>query len=107
MKKFAFILFTLLIAGLLVMLNSSAAEFIPDNHREPVVVPPIKYQEDGIIVTVMSQGCTRKNDFLIGFNNNSNMIIKRLRADKCRAKPRPIQFFYSFKELGISPVYLL
>ena len=107
MKKFTLILFIPLIWGQLLMSNGFAAEVVPSYNSKSTISSPIKYQEDGIIVTVMSQGCTRKNDFLIAFNPNSNMIIKRLRADKCRAKSRPVQFFYSFKELGISPVYLL
>lgn len=67
---------------------------------------PIKYKEDGIIITVMSQGCTRKNDFFIGFNQKSQLMIKRLKVDRCRAKPRPIQLYFTFKELGIEPIYL-
>jgi len=106
MKKLTYILFILLNLGQLLMLKSFAAEDVAFDNKKSSISSPIKYKKDGIIVTVISQGCTQKNDFLIGISNTSKVTIKRLRADKCRAKPRPVQFFYSFKELGISSIYL-
>jgi len=55
-----------------------------------------------VTLRVMSSGCTKKEDFSFLITDESVINIIRVRADKCRAMPKPIEFHYSFIELGIS-----
>jgi len=55
-----------------------------------------------ITLRVMSSGCTKKEDFSFSITDEPMISVTRVRADKCRAMPKPIEFHYSFIELGIS-----
>ncbi len=66
-----------------------------------VFIPQLTHQDKGIVLTVLSSGCTKKADFSILVGDDASITIKRLRRDRCRAKARPIELHFSFEELGL------
>lgn len=60
------------------------------------------YDEENLIVTLVSNGCTVKADFIIE-QNNSALTIVRKRKDECKAVPQAITISWTFKEAGIDP----
>jgi hypothetical protein len=73
-----------------------------------VFIPQLSHQDNGIVLTVLSSGCTKKADFSILVGDDASITIKRLRRDRCRAKARPIELHFSFEELGLEqPLHYL
>jgi hypothetical protein len=60
------------------------------------------YDQEELTVTLVSNGCTVKEDFRFE-QNNSNLSIIRKRKDECKAVPQAITISWTFKEAGIDP----
>jgi len=66
-----------------------------------IFLPEIRVENHQIVLTALSSGCTKKEDFRIQFSEPMSLTVTRLRQDRCRAVPRPKAFRYSFEELGL------
>jgi hypothetical protein len=53
-----------------------------------------------ILLTVVSNGCTRKEDFKLSMQNEE-LLVERLRRDDCKRMPDTLQLRFGFKEAGI------
>lgn len=53
-----------------------------------------------LLLTVMSNGCTRKEDFKLSMQNEE-LLVERLRRDDCKRMPDTLLLRFSFKEAGI------
>jgi hypothetical protein len=72
------------------------------DNEERLIAFSLDYNKQEILFTVVSHGCTVKNDF--GFTlQKEQIIIKRKRKDDCKAMPEAVSFTYSMKDAGISP----
>ena len=60
------------------------------------------YDKQELTITVVSNGCTMKEDFIIQQNNNLVTVV-RTKKDDCKAMPQSISISWSFKEAGIDP----
>ena len=72
------------------------------NNPEPLLGVSLNYEKKEITITVVTTGCTGKNDFRFVINNGALTII-RDKKDFCKAMPDAISFTYSLKEAGIDP----
>jgi len=101
MKTISAILFLFMISC-----NSSAPadkpvtlEKIP---TETISAIAFNYDQEELTVTLVSNGCTVKADFI--FEQNSSMLtIVRKKKDECKAVPQAITISWTFKEAGIDP----
>jgi hypothetical protein len=72
------------------------------DNEERLIAFSLDYNKQEILFTVVSHGCTVKNDF--GFTvQNEEIIIKRKKKDECKAMPEAVSFTFSMQEAGISP----
>lgn len=53
-----------------------------------------------ILLTVVSNGCTRKEDFKLSMQNEE-LVVERLRRDDCKRMPDTLQLRFGFKEAGL------
>jgi hypothetical protein len=53
-----------------------------------------------LLLTVKSNGCTRKEDFKLSVQNEE-LVVERLRRDDCKRMPDTLQLRFSFKEAGL------
>lgn len=53
-----------------------------------------------LLLTVKSNGCTRKEDFKLSMQNEE-LVVERLRRDDCKRMPDTLQLRFSFKEAGL------
>jgi hypothetical protein len=60
------------------------------------------YEKSELTATVVSNGCTMKEDFTIEQNSNQ-LTIRRKKRDECKALPEPVSISWAFKEAGIDP----
>lgn len=58
------------------------------------------YDQEELTVTLVSNGCTVKEDFIFE-QNNSMLTIVRKRKDECKAVPQAINISWTFKEAVI------
>ena len=58
------------------------------------------YEKKEIILTLVSNGCTNKADFVLLQKDNGLLVIRK-RIDECKAIPEAVQFRWSFAEAGI------
>ncbi len=70
--------------------------------EERLIGVSLDYDKQEISVTVVSNGCTVKNDFTISVQKNE-IIVKRKKKDECKAMPEAVSFTYSLAEAGLSP----
>lgn len=70
--------------------------------EERLIGVSLNYDKQDITVTVVSHGCTVKNDFTINLQNDE-IIVKRKKKDECKSMPEAVSFTYSLQEAGISP----
>ena len=71
------------------------------NDSKSVFLPQVMVNDKGVVLTVLSSGCTKKTDFSFIFTEDAGFTVKRLRRDRCRAKTRPLKLFFGFDELGL------
>jgi len=55
-----------------------------------------------LFITVVSNGCTAKNDFRFTLKNDV-LFIERTRKDDCKRMPFATELSFSFAEAGINP----
>jgi PBP1b-binding outer membrane lipoprotein LpoB len=53
-----------------------------------------------LLLTVKSNGCTRKEDFKLSVQNEE-LVVERLQRDDCKRMPDTLQLRFSFKEAGL------
>lgn len=56
---------------------------------------------DAVTLRVYSSGCTKKEDFEFNLGDDAVVSVRRIRPDRCRAKPQLIDIVYSFSELAL------
>ncbi len=67
---------------------------------ETISAIAFNYDQEELTVTLVSNGCTVKADFI--FEQNSSMLtIVRKKKDECKAVPQAITISWTFKEAGI------
>lgn len=76
------------------------------NSLKQVFVPQIQLENNAIVLTVISNGCTKKKDFSIDLND-LKIQITRIKKDYCRAKSHLVKFYFSFKDLGLQKPFKL
>ena len=57
---------------------------------------------DTLVLRAVSTGCTRRDDFECALDEQKLLNVSRVRADRCRARPRTVRFEYTFEELGLT-----
>lgn len=92
---------TILLLAVISLLVACGASPATDK-EERLIGAFFDYNKQEISVTVVSHGCTVKNDFTLSLQKDE-IIIKRKRKDECKAMPEAISFTYSLQEAGISP----
>ena len=69
------------------------------------VLGEVIFDEVGVTVTVLSGGCTYKEDFEVVVNKNvdapTEIFIARIRRDFCKRAPFPKEIQFSYGELGV------
>lgn len=72
------------------------------NTPEQLLGIALNFDKKEITITVVSSGCTQKNDFEFIFKDGA-LTIGRKKKDACKALPSEISFTYSLTEAGIDP----
>jgi hypothetical protein len=85
---------------LLILMGCSHSVTVNSTKSENILGLSLNYEQKQINITVVSNGCTTKEDFTLQMQQNS-LLISRKKKDVCKAMPEPVQFTWSFKEAGI------
>lgn len=94
MKNSLFIICLFLLIGCKQLISSS------NSKTENILGLGFDFEKKEIILTVVSNGCTNKEDFLL-LQKDSGLLVIRKRIDECKAMPEAVQFRWSFAEAGI------
>jgi len=62
----------------------------------------LNFDKKEITITVVTGGCTEKNDFQFVMKNGALTILRK-KKDTCKMLQTKISFTYSLKEAGIDP----
>ena len=62
----------------------------------------LNFDKKEITLTVVTSGCTNKNDFLFVMKNDTLTILRK-KKDTCKMLESEVSFTYSLKEAGIDP----
>jgi hypothetical protein len=62
----------------------------------------LNFDKKEITITVVTSGCTVKNDFQF-ILKNGELTINRKKKDECKALASEVSFTYSLAEAGIDP----
>jgi len=92
---------TILLLAVISLLVACGASPAADK-EERLIGVSLDYDKQEISVTVVSHGCTVKNDFAISLQKDE-IIVKRKKKDECKAMPEAVSFTYPLQEAGISP----
>ena len=102
MKKF--ILLVTLLLGCLSWAQESVAEGVYG------IVPYFQNGNNGLVAIVISGGCTEKSHFswkieeeMVGQYPVKAITLLRNKPDHCEAVSHPVDFKFSFEEIGIKP----
>jgi hypothetical protein len=69
---------------------------------ENILSVSFDYDKQEFKITVVSNGCTVKEDFNIQQDRNQITVVRR-KNDDCKAMPQALSINWSFKEAGIDP----
>ena len=88
---------TVLAGPLLTMAFSTAASPI-----HPPLSIGFRADSDILVLRAVSTGCTRRDDFEFALDEHRTLSVRRIRPDRCRARPRTVRLEYTFGELGLT-----
>jgi hypothetical protein len=86
----------------LVLFSCRSAVPLNKTETENILSVSFDYDKQEFRITVVSNGCTVKEDFSIQQNKNQITVVRK-KKDNCKAMPEPLNISWSFKEAGIDP----
>jgi len=69
---------------------------------ENLLAVSLNYDKQEITITVVTGGCTQKDDFRFEMKNDTLTVLRK-KKDACKMLESGVSFTYSLKEAGIDP----